>query len=198
MEHQVETLKSEKRAWCNRPLNEAVAVRELFTEDQETRLAFGGPPYTEDLLTELRNQRSLEKGDLDMDRKRIRLGRALYVAKKGVQRAGPLAYIGVTLVSRARPLPYECTYVWQNRAPEYVDGVFVRRLVVKKSARGNGYGALLVEEAKALARKEGERLYLDTKADNQSMRRLAQKCGGAPNMFWRTPSGVLMVRYIWI
>lgn len=179
-------------------LNVACAVRKLFTEDQETRRAFGGPPYTEDLVAELLNGRRFYGKILDMERKRIRLGHAIYSSgENAIAGTDPLAYIGISIVNQAPVLAYERKHVWGNRHPQTVDGIFIRRLVVRKNARRNGHARSLLKETLALANKLKKRLYCDTKSNNIAMRELAESVGGKANMFWLTPSKTLMVRYIW-
>jgi len=175
------------------PYDEAVKIRALFCVDQSTRRAVGGPPYTEDILKELDNRVNFDAGLLDTARQRIRLGKAIYS-----QNGELVAYLGVTVVHQASLLPYDRTYVWGGKGPLCDDGVFIRRFIVKNTERRNGYGILLLKEARNLSEKFAKHLYADTKADNIPMCQLAVKAGGSPNMFWFTPKGTLMVRYIWI
>ncbi|OGZ07894.1 MAG: hypothetical protein A3D65_02965 [Candidatus Lloydbacteria bacterium RIFCSPHIGHO2_02_FULL_50_13] len=171
---------------------EACAVQKLFTVDEETRHAFRRPPRVEDLIAELENKARFDSGELELTRGRIRLGKTRWW-----RNGEPIAYIGISVVNRAPLTPYELKYVWHNKGPRFVDGIFVRRLVVNKPDRSSGYGAILLEELKTFARQLCKRIYLDTKADNLPMRKLAMKAGGFPNMFWHTPNHTLMVRYIW-
>ncbi len=171
----------------------ACAAQKLFTTDRETRSTFGGMPYFDDLLTEIDNREEFARGEPLPKRRRIRLGQLL--REKNGQ---PLAYIGYSVVDRAPLIPYELKYVWGGKGPTFADGLFVRRLVVRKDMRGRGYGAHMLRQAHALAHELGKRTYLDTKAGNAPMRALARSLGGMENMFWHTPSDTLMVRYIWL
>ena len=127
-----------------------------------------------------------------MDHKRIRLT-TIEQDKNG----GTIGYIEISVVSRASPTQYEQRYVWSGHAPVFIDGIFVRRLVVDKACRGKGHGKTLFRRALNRASEMGKHLYCDTKSDNAAMRELARSLGGKENMFWHTPSGTLMVRYIW-
>lgn len=114
------------------------------------------------------------------------------------ERGRTAARVLISIVTQAKPSPYERIYIWRKKGPPAIDGVFVRRFVVEKHLRRKGHGTRLMNEVKALADRLVKRVYIDTTADNGAMRAFVRKLGARENMFWHTPRGTLMVRYIWI
>lgn len=172
---------------------QALEIRLLFCADRESRRAFGAPPHTEDIVNELANEEAIRAGAVDLKRVRIRFGKALPLGDDPFA-----AYTSWTLVTSARPTAYERKYVWSGRSPDEVSGLFLRCIVVRPDKRRCGLGTMLIEETKRRAECFRKKTYGDVRADNVAMRTLAERTGGTPNMFWHTPRGTLMVRYIWI
>lgn len=130
--------------------------------------------------------------DFSAGRMRTRSKKVMY-DKNGLS----VARIEISIVNRAPPLPYEYAHVWLKKCPPYIDGVFVRKLSVREKFQRKGYGTTLLGDAKALAHALGKRTYFDMKANDTLTRTFVQKEGGWESIFWHTPRGTLMVRYIW-
>lgn len=172
-------------------LSKAVSIRNLFTTDTKTRNAMGGVPYTKDILAEITNTERYTVGDLDL-RSRIRLGKTLTDADGAV-----IGYIGISVVQNAKPAAYEQHYVFGGVQQTSVSGVFIRRLIILLCERGNGYGAMLLDDARWLANELALPLYCDTKSDNAGMRSFLKREGAKEYALWFTPSHTPMVRYAW-
>lgn len=168
-------------------------IRQLFCEDSEVRNTFGGPPYTDDLMAEMFNEQLRQIGTLDRSRARIRLGYAQFNQFGDVD-----AYAGFSLVSGAQPTAYEREYVWSHRGPQTINGIFLRRLIVRKAMRRRGLAHCLLGRLRDFATAQGKHFYADVPYGNEAMQRLVRKEGARENMFWHTPKDRLMIRYILI
>jgi GNAT superfamily N-acetyltransferase len=174
-------------------LNEkASRIRELFCVDQATRRALGGPPHTKNILQELMNAQLEEKGLL---RPRARQAIGIALLDKKEQLAG---YASFTIISKGTLTAYEKRYVWDERGPENIRGIFLKRIVVDPKARRDGIAKELIAHLRRVGDEKGMHCYADVMGDNIPMRSLATSTGGLPNMFWHTPQDIPMVRYIWM
>lgn len=174
-------------------LAQAEEVRRLFATDTQTRNAFGGVPYTNDILSEIINTARYNSGALTLTRPRVRLGQTLTTPDGEV-----VAYAGISVVQNAKATTHESQFVWGIKDLNPINGVFIRRIITKNSERGKGYGALLLSQIRTLAQDLHLHIYCDTKAGNVEMRRFLRRESARENIFWHTKNGTLMVRYMWM
>lgn len=169
----------------------AINVRRLFAADSSTRDAPRSTPQTKEILAALSNTHQYNSGIFANARTRVRLGQELF------DWSGTLAgYIGVCLVQNAQPTLHEHLFVWGEKPPEVVSGVFIQRLLVKSEKRCFGFGSILLDQAKRLAIQNTLRVYCDVASQDMRMRSFLHKAGYTTNIFWLTQKKTVMVRYM--
>jgi len=172
-------------------LSKIESIRQLFTADTKMKNAMGGMPYLKDILAEIKNTEQYNARTLVL-RSRIRLEKTMTNANGAV-----IGCIGVSVVQNAKPTAYEQQYVFDGVQQASVSGIFIRRLIILLDERGNGYGAMLLDNAKWLATLLALPLYCDTKSDNVGMRSFLKRENAKEHIHWFTPSHTQMVRHAW-
>lgn len=171
---------------------DACEVRELFSLNQDIRAIFGGPPFTNDVIAEIKNFRAFGGKDSVLPRKRVRMGMMHRDARNRLQ-----AYISFSLVLHAEPTSHETRFVWSGYPPKEVHGLFIRRILVHPQRRNEGLGTQMLRDMRDIAQRYHIPIYCDVNDENRSMKLFAYVNDGKPILRWNTQGGTPMVRYAW-
>lgn len=170
---------------------QAEIIRSICGVDTETRNAIGGVPYSKDIVAGLQNTKKYATGELSLERPRTRLGQVMQN-----ERGEIIGWLSVTVVLLAKPTQYEHRQIWRDTSCDTVSGVFLRSIVVRREDRSKGYGAILFDEVRGLAKLLELPLYCDVKAENTRMRKFILRGGYSESVYWSTPKGTPMVRFV--
>ena len=110
---------------------------------------------------------------------------------------GTAAFMLLSLVKNTLPTKFEAKYVWGHHNLVRGSGVYVRKLVLHPFYRSSGIRIHFLNRAWVLAIELGTRLHMDVCAEDTHERAFLRNHGARESIFWNTPKGKLMVRYMW-